>query len=135
MCARMHTRKHRLTGAHTHAHTIQKSHITHEILMVQSNQQKWRWGRQRGRQKGGVGSKEERRMKAICLYYQSWSGMWAISKMICILDHHFYQECDQPTETTYFLPQRCVYSIEQQSKVIPSAKMSSCRSTLATMST
>lgn len=31
---------------HTHADTIQKSQITHEILMVLREQQKLRWGRQ-----------------------------------------------------------------------------------------
>lgn len=38
-----------LMGAqpHTHIHAIQKSYITHEILMMKSNQQKWRWDRQK----------------------------------------------------------------------------------------
>ena len=98
-CVCVHAR--RLAGAHTHAHTIQKSHITHEILMAQSNRkeerkrakrkkQKWRGGRQRERREGETErgeSKKERQMKAICLYYQS--DMRTFSKLICILNHHF----------------------------------------------
>lgn len=81
VCACMHMHKCRLTAAHTYAHTIEKSHITHEILMVQSNQQKWRWGRQREEERGDgkEESKKERQLKAICLYYQS--DMWNINKM------------------------------------------------------
>lgn len=81
VCAYTHKHKRGLAGAYTYAHTIQKSHITHEILMVQSNQQKWRWGRQREEERGD-GKEEswkERQLKVICLHYSS--GMWNINKM------------------------------------------------------
>lgn len=102
----MHMHKHRLTGAHTQAHTIQKSHITHEILMVQSNQQKWRWGetqKREGDRRRGV--RKGYRWKQYVFITNA--GMWTITKMTCISNHHFYHEHDQPKETTYFLPQWC----------------------------
>lgn len=102
VCACAHAQTQAHGGTYTCSHYPKEPHYTWNINGAKQSA-KMEMGETEGRREGGDRKgegKKERRMKAICLHYQSWSDMWAISKMICILNHHFYLELDQPTETT-----------------------------------